>query len=122
MLLSELIRNWVPITSKMFAYANYVPEGELNTFGETLKSMYFGQSKISKVTGDKLIQMFTQLLFERGSRLSTEFHAHYGSTVFPFVITRRGEFSLSLMMGLPSEGITPHYTFMFLLVVLLFYN
>ena len=105
MLLSELIRNWVAITSKMFAFAKYVPESELNTFGETLKSIYFGQSKISKMTGDKLIRMFTHLLFERGSRLCTEYHAHYGSTVFPYVLTHRGEFSLSLMMGLPSEGI-----------------
>ena len=55
-------------------------------------------------TSRALIKMYTDLYFARCSRLSAEMHAHRGGKVYSYVMTYRGNFSLTQTMGLEPQG------------------
>ena len=102
--MDELRENWSSLTSKFFGYKDYVPKSILGNFASELRKIYFKDTKVSMETSRSLIKMYTDLYFERCSRLSAELHAYRGGKAYSYVMTYRGHFSLTQTMGLEPQG------------------
>ena len=99
--LTELDKLWIPVTLGSFGYLRNIPAEDVQAVGDKLKAIYLEGNSL---TMDSLVNLFSDLAFNRGARLATELHSHYGSKVYPYMVTHEGGFSLALAMGQNRNG------------------
>ena len=99
--LAELDKHWIPLTLGSFGYLRNVPAEDVQAVGDRLKAIYLEGDSL---TADSVIDLFSDLAFNRGARLATELHSHYVSKVYPYVLTHDGGHSMALAIGQKRNG------------------
>ena len=99
--LTEVEKHWIPLTLGSFGHLRYMSETDVQTTGNKLKAIY---SSGDGLTTNDLVNLFSDLAFNRGARLLTELHSYHGSPVYPYMVTHEGGHSIVLAAGLERNG------------------
>ena len=91
----------MPLTLGSFGYLQNIPAEDVQAVGDKLKAIYMQGDSLTK---DSLTNLFSDFVFNRGARLVTELHSHYGSKVYPYMVTHEGGYSVALALGLGRNG------------------
>ena len=101
---ADLDKRWTELSLGLFRYLPDIPKDDVQKVAEKLKEMY---AEGGKITQNSMTNLFSDLISNRGSRLLVELHAHYGSKVYPYLITDRGGFSITAVFGFQRNGNAP---------------
>ena len=99
--LEDVEENWIPLALGGFGYLRSIPAEEVQQVGNKLKDIY---SDGNALTMDSINNLFSDLIFNRAARLTTELHSYFGSIVYSYILTHDGGHSLVLATGQKRNG------------------
>ena len=99
--LADLDKRWTELSLGLFQYLPDIPKDDVQKVSDKLREIYAEEGQITK---NSMMNLFSDLLICRGSRLLTELHAHCGSKVYPYLITYHGGYSISILAGFERNG------------------